>query len=621
MLRSSRSGVSVLVLGFLGTVALVACTGDDDFTADDDLGNADAAVPANDAGVEQPDGSPNGSDAGDAGTGNDAGDVDYGVATVEVYVDAFCPFSCTEAEVGATVVLATRVLDAEGAEIPGVPVVWQSADPALATVDATGLATGTGAGSVEVRAIAGGVTGTIQLSILPSPITRVEVLPSNRNLGAIGDTTTFTARAYNRLDQLVPDATFEWFVNNPNLGSVDASGTFTALAQGTGIVQAASGFAAGWAQVTVIGPIATRTAATFDQVSGGAHHACGVRAGTAYCWGYNYFGQLGNGEAGSVEGIGQATPVLGGLTFTSVAAGESHSCGITPGGAAYCWGAGGGGELGNGDPAERGSMVPIPVVGGHSFAQLAAGGFQTCGIDTAGALFCWGWDGGGAVGTGVDTNYWEPQAITPGTKYLDVVTGLDSTCGLQEDHVVRCWGTNTSGALGLGGENFVVPLPTPVVGAHRFSSIDSYGTHTCGIELDGSICCWGRNDTGQAGNGTWVDNEVPVKLESTESFVQVTTGAHHTCARTAAGQTLCTGDGQYGQLGTGLLDFSSRVVSVVGGLPFVDIEAGSHFTCGRLASGATYCWGDSSTGQLGGGFAGAVYLEAAPAPMVPPALD
>lgn len=624
VMTRTRHLVSLVSLSLVGFAALAACDGDDDFVeaGDDDVtedagtsssgsssgrpapdAGRDAEAPLHDAGS---DARPDGSDAAP----------DSGVATVEIYIDAFCPFSCSEFEVGASQILSARVLAADGSELSGVPVVWESADPAIATVDQAGKAIGVAAGTVQARGVAGGVTGTIELSILPSPITRVEIAPADTQLAAIGDSATFSAKAYNRLDQLVPDATFEWFVSDPNLGTIDQGGVFTGTAQGLGIVQAASGTAAGWAKVTVVGPIATRPATAFDQLSGGAHHGCGVQAGVAYCWGYNYFGQLGNGEAGSVDGIGSPQRVLGGLTFTSIAAGESHTCGIVTGGAAYCWGGGGAGQLGNGDPEVRGSMTPIPVVGGHSFVQLASGGFHTCGLDDHGALYCWGWDGGGSVGTGVDTNYWSPQAITPGTRYLDLVAGLDHTCALQEDHLVKCWGTNTSSAVGNGApDGTVVPLPTALPGNHHFTSIDSYGTHTCGIEQDGSIWCWGRNDTGQAGNGQSIDASVPVQLDSTETFVQVTTGAHHTCARTQAGATLCTGDGQYGQLGTGMLDFSVRVVPVIGGLTFVDIEAGSHFTCGRLASKATYCWGASSTGQLGGGYAGPAILSTVPSPV------
>lgn len=599
-----KTVLSVRLTKLLGCVAtcsalLVACTGDDDYLGD-------PAAPGSDASM--PDGSsPDGSNP-------DASVPDGEVAAVNVLVDGFCLGICTETEVGQQITLRAEVLDAAG-ELLDVPVTWESEAASVASVDAQGLVTGLGVGMAPVVARAGGVTGRIELSVLPSAVVRVEISPAHVDLTAVGDTATYTAKAYNRLDELVPDVGFTWYVSDPESASIDASGKLTSLGQGHVIVQAGTATAGGWASATVVSPIASRPAMRFDQVSGGAHHGCGVRASKAYCWGWNYYGQLGSGEPGSLEGVPVAQPVAGNHAFVSVSAGEYHSCGITAAGAAYCWGAGGGGELGNGNQQVLGSPVPLPVVGNHVFRQLAAGGSHTCGIVTSGDLYCWGSNFEKALGIAGDGRFFSPQQVTPGVKYTDVVAGLGHTCGLREDHTVYCWGANLSGALGIGDAAEYNAPPTAIAGDHHFTSIDSYGTHTCGVEDDTSIWCWGRNDTGQAGNGESVDNAAPVKLLSDASFVQVTTGAHHTCGLTSTGETWCAGDGAYGQLGGGALDFSNRVKKVIGGLQFVDLEAGSHFTCGRLAGAETYCWGTSESGQLGGGHAGPEIVGSVPTPM------
>ena len=604
------------VLGFLVAVGAVVACGDDeaDVSSEPQLDGGGSTSGSSGAG------SSGGSSSGDVAVprpdaGPDAAP-DSGVASVELYVEGFCTGICSELKAGTTRPIAARVLDAAGAEL-ALPVAWESSNPAVATIDASGVVQGLTEGSVTVRGTAGGVTGALELTILRSAIVRIELTPPHVDLASVGATAAFTAKAFDRFDHWVQNAPIDWYSADPSIGTVSSAGVFTGTGQGHVIVQAGSGNAGGWASVTVVSPISSRPAALFDQVSGGAHHACGVRAGKAYCWGYNYYGQLGNGEAGSDVGIGTPRAVTGGLAFASMAAGEYHSCGITTAGAAYCWGLGGTGELGNGDESVLGSQVPLPVVGGLVFAQLAAGGSHTCGLTTAGALYCWGSDLSGAVGLGLGEKYFAPQAVTPNARYTDVVTGLDHTCALRTDHTVACWGSNSSGAVGVGAaEGASVLVPTDLPGGRHFTSIDSYGTHTCGVEDDQSIWCWGRNDTGQAGNGTTTDNLVPVKLESTATFARVTTGAHHTCALTIAGQTLCTGDGGWGQLGAGQLDFANRLQPVVGGLVFVDLEAGSHFTCGRLPSGATYCWGASSSGQLGGGYVGGEILSTVPNPVV-----
>lgn len=119
-------------------------------------------------------------------------------------------------------------------------------------------------------------------------------------------------------------------------------------------------------------------------------HVCGVTLeGDAFCWGDNANGELGNGETG--ENGDTPTAVAGGLEFAAVTVGNSHSCGLTPTGEAYCWGRNENGELGSDTGA--GSAVPVPVAGGHRFTSLDTGpwfGSLTCGLTTDGITYCWG---------------------------------------------------------------------------------------------------------------------------------------------------------------------------------------------------------------------------------------
>src|SRR5437762_1873913 len=140
-------------------------------------------------------------------------------------------------------------------------------------------------------------------------------------------------------------------------------------------------------------------ALTFAAVSAGGGVTCGVTpAGAAYCWGANGGGQLGNGTQ-----INSTTPVAvsGGLTFAAVdPRGASSPCGVTTAGAAYCWGDNIYGELGTGTTSF--SHTPVAVSGGHTFAGVSAGGYYaTCGATTAGAA-CWcdnNYDGHGGAGS------------------------------------------------------------------------------------------------------------------------------------------------------------------------------------------------------------------------------
>src|SRR5712691_2778565 len=135
----------------------------------------------------------------------------------------------------------------------------------------------------------------------------------------------------------------------------------------------------------------------FNNVSAGGSHTCGVASGgAAYCWGWNASGQLGTGDT-IRRPVPSAMP--GGLVFSMVSAGGQHTCGVTTSGTAYCWGRNAEGQLGGpaaqscvflgGSPVPC-STTPVLVSGGLTFASVSAGGGHTCGVTTGGAAYCWG---------------------------------------------------------------------------------------------------------------------------------------------------------------------------------------------------------------------------------------
>jgi alpha-tubulin suppressor-like RCC1 family protein len=106
-----------------------------------------------------------------------------------------------------------------------------------------------------------------------------------------------------------------------------------------------------------------------------------------------------------------ATPVAGGLTFARVAAGLNHTCGIDTAGAVYCWGANGGGRLGDGTLTNRTS--PARVARGITATALAPGDEHTCVRTTFGSALCWGRGQEGQVGDGSSQGRSEPVGVTP----------------------------------------------------------------------------------------------------------------------------------------------------------------------------------------------------------------
>src|SRR5207248_471869 len=126
---------------------------------------------------------------------------------------------------------------------------------------------------------------------------------------------------------------------------------------------------------------------TFASVSAGVlAHTCGVTTGgVAYCWGGNLAGELGDGTTNMPEFV--PTPVAGSLTFTTLSAGPGDTCGVTTSGAAYCWGYNAFGQLGDGTTISR--LIPTPVTGGLTFAVVSAGveveTGHACGVTRGGA--------------------------------------------------------------------------------------------------------------------------------------------------------------------------------------------------------------------------------------------
>src|SRR5205823_5331308 len=149
---------------------------------------------------------------------------------------------------------------------------------------------------------------------------------------------------------------------------------------------------------------------------------CGVStAGAAYCWG--------NDNNGGYTLSSTPVAVSGGLTFASISAGYEATCGVTTGGAAYCWGANNYGQLGNAGH-NFWEATPVAVSGGLTFAAVSAGYDVTCGVTTGGAAYCWGDNYSGQLGNGTRTSSTTPVAVLGGLTFASVTTDPGHSCGV-----------------------------------------------------------------------------------------------------------------------------------------------------------------------------------------------
>jgi alpha-tubulin suppressor-like RCC1 family protein len=261
----------------------------------------------------------------------------------------------------------------------------------------------------------------------------------------------------------------------------------------------------------VNGPQAVIGGLKFVSLNVGYIHTCGLTSrGAAYCWGHNSNGELGDGTTTDSDEDGPQR-VIGGLRFASISAGYIFTCGLTTRGAAYCWGYNGYGELGDGTTTDSDEDGPQPVIGGLRFASISADSYyHTCGLTTRGAAYCWGYNSEGQLGDGTTTDSDEngPQPVIGGLRFASIETGGYHTCGLTSRGAAYCWGYNNEGQLGDGTTtDSDEDGPQPVIGGLKFARLGVDGYHACGLTTRGAAYCWGYNNEGQLGDGTTTDSD------------------------------------------------------------------------------------------------------------------
>lgn len=351
-----------------------------------------------------------------------------------------------------------------------------------------------------------------------------------------------------------------------------------------------------------------------QQSASGTYRTCAIMSGAVYCWGYNRYGQLGNGESVGTEDpetpssvdslipvkVKQEAGVLAGKTVTDIFAAQFHSCALASG-KVYCWGYNRDGQLGNGqDGIGEYSDVPVEVGGalaGKTVTDIGGSGNTSCAI-AEGKIYCWGLNDSGTTAYGVvgvnnggTTRYNTPQAVytndgsTPdalpsnytATKLTSSGSRSYNICAIADEEAY-CWGNNLYGSVGNGTSGNTAHRLYPTRVAQQagrllgkkvvdisqdgvFNGADGY-PHACALatETDGSdgwVYCWGHNNFGQLGDGTTTNSNVPVPIRAN------------------------VGDALYGKG------------------PIKALNAGLYHNCVVANDDRAYCWGRNHAGQLG----------------------
>lgn len=321
--------------------------------------------------------------------------------------------------------------------------------------------------------------------------------------------------------------------------------------------------------------------------------------GTAWSWGGNSYGQLGDGT-----NIGRSTPAqvtnptdpTGFLTdLTSVAAGGNHSLALKSDGTVWMWG--------------DGSATPVQVPGLTNIIAVAGGDLHSLALESDGIVWAWGNNIWGQLGDGTTISSSSPVKVVELSDVMAVAAGGAHSLALKSDGSVYAWGDNFYGQLG-DGTRISSFSPIKVSKLTHIVAVAAGGEHSLAVKANGKVYAWGGNESGQLGDKTTIYKTTPVKVsELPHSVISVAAGWRHSLALLSDGTMWAWGRNRFGQLGNGMNFGNSNIpVKVIdpgdsSGLltDVIAISAGTEHSLAVKANGTVRAWGYNGDGQLGDG--------------------
>ena len=346
------------------------------------------------------------------------------------------------------------------------------------------------------------------------------------------------------------------------------------------------------------------TTTSWTSISAGSSFALAITSGQLlYGWGQNTSGQVGINSITTVS-----SPVIVNnsviISWTSVSAGASHSLGINTTGLLYGWGQNTSGQLGINSLTTTYGPVLASGTAGTSWSIIAAGASHSLGITTTGILYGWGQNTSGQLGIGSLTTVSSPVVVTNTVSWTSVSAGASHTVGITTTGLLYGWGLNTSGQLGIASLVTQI-LPTLLSGPTGVSwtSVTAGASFSLGITNTNLLYGWGQNTSGQVGisSVTTVSSPVLVQGPFVSSWTAVATGASHSIGITTTGILYGWGQNTSGQVGNNSLTTTNVPVLVSGtvGASWTAVAAGSLYSMGITTTGILYGWGQNTSGQVG----------------------
>jgi alpha-tubulin suppressor-like RCC1 family protein len=337
--------------------------------------------------------------------------------------------------------------------------------------------------------------------------------------------------------------------------------------------------------------------AVSPKIAAGEYHTVAIGSdGTLWAWGYNYYGQLGDGtttDRHSPVQIGTDT------NWVFVAAGSIHTVALKSDGTLWAWGYNGHGQLGDGSTTQRTS--PVQMGTGTNWVAVAAGWIHTVALKSDGTLWAWGYNGCGQLGDGSTIDRYSPVQIGSGTNWVSVAAGGEYTLALKSNGTLWALGRNNYGQLG-DGSTIDRYSPVQIGSGTNWVSVAAGWGHTIALKSDGTLWAWGYNGNGQLGNGTANDSHSPVQIGSGTNWVSVAARMFHTVALKSDGTLWAWGSNYYAQLGDGTAtDRYSPKQEYTHSTNWVSVAAGVEHAVALKSDCTLWAWGNNYFGQLGDG--------------------
>lgn len=285
-----------------------------------------------------------------------------------------------------------------------------------------------------------------------------------------------------------------------------------------------------------------------SQVACGVQHSMALqRDGTVWTWGWNAYGQLGDGTMQD-----RSLPFQLPLSqIVAISAGADHSMALAADSTVWTWGSNVDGQLGVGNTVD--SYVPVQVPGLDSVVAIAGGGYFSLALKQDGTLWAWGQNNSGQLGDGTQNGRTTPGLVLGLNNVAQITAGIGFAMAIRQDSTLWTWGENNQGQLG-DGTQIARSLPFQVISMYPAGKFDAGWWHSLVGKADGTVWAFGQNDVGQLGLGDIVNRLVPTQVPGLTGAEQLAAGIRCSFFLMPGNELLACGYNGAGAMGLGIAD-------------------------------------------------------------------